>query len=152
VFTPTTIVNLRGGVVRSAAFSGNEVDADTSGWKLPSEVINLLGTNMNRAPNISTSAHLFALRRGNVNDAHTSSAAVQKLFGTHMLKLSIAATIRTYHGRQVFTSYRAALSADRFAESERQRFEIFNLFHHANLGSPKYDLHVNSLWAHHQRR
>ena len=90
VFTPTTILNFRGGVVRSTVFSGNEVDIDTSGWNLAPEVINLLGTTQNRAPNIAMGGPLFALGGGSVNDArdttYTGSVALQKLFGKHTLK------------------------------------------------------------------
>ena len=91
VFTPTTILNFRGGVVRSTVFSGSEVDIDTSGWNLAPEVINLLGTTQNRAPNIAMGGPLFALGGGSVNDArdttYTGSVALQKLFGKHTLKL-----------------------------------------------------------------
>jgi hypothetical protein len=91
VFTPTTILNLRGGVVRSTVFTGSEVDIDTGGWNLAPEVINLLGTTQNRAPNIAMGGPLFALGGGSVNDArdttYTGSVALQKLFGKHTLKL-----------------------------------------------------------------
>ena len=91
VLAPTTILNIRGGAVRSTAFAGSEVDVDTSSWNLPAQVINLLGGTRNRAPNISTGSHLYGLGGGNVNDArdtsYTGSFAIQKLLGKHTLKL-----------------------------------------------------------------
>ena len=101
VFTPTTILNFRGGVVRSTVFSGSEVDIDTSGWNLAPEVINLLGTTQNRAPNIAMGGPLFALGGGNVNDArdttYTGSVVVAEAFRQTYIEaraMSIAATIR----------------------------------------------------------
>ncbi len=91
VFTPTTILNFRGGAVRSTVFSGSQVDIDTSGWNLPREALNLLGTTQNRAPNIAMGGPLYSLGGGNVNDArdtnYTGSVSLQKLFGKHTLKL-----------------------------------------------------------------
>lgn len=88
--TPTTILTLRGGLVRTALISGDQVDADASSWNLPSEVINLLGGTSNRVPNIQTGDTIFNLGGGSVNDVYETnyngSISLQKLWGKHTLK------------------------------------------------------------------
>lgn len=88
--TPSMILNLRGGVVRSQTFSGNEVDADSGGWNLPAQVLNLLGTTSSRVPNLGTGSHILSLGGGNVNDArdtsYTGSISFQKLWSKHTFK------------------------------------------------------------------
>ncbi|MBV6432188.1 MAG: hypothetical protein IANPNBLG_02324 [Bryobacteraceae bacterium] len=89
--TPTAILNLRGGVVRTVGIRGNQVDADSSAWNLPREVMNLLGTNKNRVPAISTGSHILSLGGGDVNDtrdtSYTAGVALQKLWNQHTFKM-----------------------------------------------------------------
>jgi len=88
--TPTTLLNLRGGVVRSIIASNSEIDADTSSWAFQREITTLVGTTRNRAPSIGTGDTITALGGGAVNDArdtsYTASASVQKLLGRHTIK------------------------------------------------------------------
>jgi hypothetical protein len=89
--TPTTILNLRGGIVRAVSLRGNQVDADSSSWNLPREVLNLLGTNVNRVPNIGTGSHILSLGGGSVSDSfdtsYTGSIGLQKLWNKHTIKV-----------------------------------------------------------------
>ncbi|MBK9167637.1 MAG: TonB-dependent receptor [Bryobacterales bacterium] len=88
--TPSTILNVRGGTVRAMTFRGTEVDADSSAWNLPGEVVNLLGTSRNRVPTISTGSHIGALGGGNVFDSrdtsYVGSVSLQKLWKQHTLR------------------------------------------------------------------
>ena len=88
--SPTTLLNLRAGVVRTVSFSGSEVDVDASTWPLQREVINLLGTTRNRVPSISTGENIFGLGGGQVTSPHDTSytavASAQKIWGRHTLK------------------------------------------------------------------
>ncbi|MCC6587226.1 MAG: TonB-dependent receptor [Bryobacterales bacterium] len=89
--SPTTVLNLRGGAVRSTSFRGNQVDADASSWNLPQQVLNLLGTAVNRVPNIGTGSHILSLGGGDVSDvrdtSYTGAVALQKLWGKHTFKV-----------------------------------------------------------------
>lgn len=88
--SPTTILNLRGGAVRSITARGNQVDADSSGWGLPAQVLNLLGTTRNRVPNIGTGSHIGGLGGGDIFDSrdttYTGQVQLQKLWNKHTFK------------------------------------------------------------------
>jgi hypothetical protein len=90
VWTPTTMVNFRLGAVRSMAFSGNQVDADSSSWGLAPEVVNLLGTTMNRVPSLGVRDTITDLGGGDVSDTRDTNysglVSVQKLLGKHTIK------------------------------------------------------------------
>ncbi len=88
--TPTTVLSLRGGLVRSTSTRGSEVDADSSNWGLQREMIVLLGTTQNRVPNISTGGPISGLGGGdisaNYDTSYTASVSLQRIWGKHTLK------------------------------------------------------------------
>lgn len=102
VLTPTTILNFRGGVVRSISLSGNQVNVDSSSWPLQKEVINLLGGTQNRVPTLGTADTITALGGGDVNNvydtSYSGSASIQKLWGKHTLKAG-------YETRRYYSNY-----------------------------------------------
>ncbi len=89
--SPSAILNLRGGVVRAITARGNEVDADSSSWGLPSAVVNLLGTTRNRVPTISNGSHLGGLGGGDIfssrDTTYTGAVTFQKLWSKHTFKV-----------------------------------------------------------------
>ncbi len=90
--TPRTLLNFRGGVVRSVAYSGTEVAStvDASAWGMSSEVVNLVGGTKLRVPNLSTADTVNALGGGSINDwrdtSYSALATVTRMFGRHNLK------------------------------------------------------------------
>ncbi|MCC6586288.1 MAG: TonB-dependent receptor [Bryobacterales bacterium] len=90
LLSPTTIVNFKLGAVRSIGFSGAQVDADSAGWKLAPEVIDLLGTTKNRVPSLGTADTITGIGGGSVTDnrdtIYSGQFSVQKLTGRHTLK------------------------------------------------------------------
>ena len=99
---PTTVLNLRGGIVRYTAFSGQEVEADSSAWPMQQEMRLLLGTSKNRVPSIATGDTIFGLGGGTVSATHemsyTGVASLQKLWGRHTVKLG-------YEHRRYYSNY-----------------------------------------------
>ncbi|HWC00293.1 MAG TPA: TonB-dependent receptor, partial [Bryobacteraceae bacterium] len=89
--SPTTILSVRLGAVRSVVLSGNSVIADSSGWGLTPLMLNLLGTTQNRVPSIATNDSITTLGGGSANDAHETNysgvISLQKLFGKHTIKV-----------------------------------------------------------------
>ena len=89
--TPTTILNLRGGLVRFISSTGSEVDADASSWPFQREIINLIGTTLNRVPSLGTGDTITGIGGGSVNDArdtsYSGSISLQKLSGKHTWKM-----------------------------------------------------------------
>ncbi len=87
---PTTILNFRGGVVRSYSLSGSAVDVDASGWPIQKEVLNLLGTTKGRVPSLGVADTITSIGGGQTSNAydtiHSGLASVQKLWGKHTLK------------------------------------------------------------------
>jgi hypothetical protein len=77
--------------VRAITTRGNRVDAESSSWNLPAQVLNLLGTTRNRVPNIGTGSHIGALGGGDIFDSrdttYTGAVTVQKLWKKHALKI-----------------------------------------------------------------
>lgn len=91
IVSPSTMLNLRGGVVRSVSLSGDQVNADSSSWPLQREVLSLLGSNLNRVPTLGTADTITALGGGSVNNVYDTSysavVSLQKLWGKHTFKL-----------------------------------------------------------------
>lgn len=87
---PTTIVNLRGGIVRSYSLTGSEVDVDASDWPIQREVVNLLGTTKGRVPSLGVRDTITDLGGGQVTSAYDTTysavASIQKLYGKHTFK------------------------------------------------------------------
>jgi hypothetical protein len=88
---PTTVLSVRGGLVRFTDYNGREVDADASSWPMQDLMVNLLGTKKNRVPNIAASGDtLAALGGGSVDNTwetnYMGAFSVQKLMGKHTLK------------------------------------------------------------------
>jgi hypothetical protein len=91
MMSPSTMITLRGGVVRDKSFTGSAVDVNDSTWGLPANVINLLGgVNNGRVPSISNMSGLSGLGGGSMDDirdtAYNASIAVQKMWGKHTFK------------------------------------------------------------------
>ena len=100
--TPSTVVNLRGGVVRRTWFSGNMVDADASNWGLQPEVLTLLGTAKGRVPTLQTGDTITNIGGGDTNSqwetTYNSAVSVQKLWGKHTFKFG-------YEHRRYYSNY-----------------------------------------------
>lgn len=89
--SPSTMITLRGGVVRDKSFSGSAVDVNDSTWGLPANVINLLGgVNNGRVPSITNMSGLTGLGGGSMDDtrdtAYNGSIAIQRMWGKHTFK------------------------------------------------------------------
>ena len=101
--TPTTVLNLRGGVVRRTSFSGNKVNADAAGWGLQQEVVLLLGgASAGRVPSLGTGDTITQIGGGDTNSqwetTYNVAVAVQKLWGKHTFKLG-------YEHRRYYSNY-----------------------------------------------
>ncbi len=90
---PTTVMTLRGGIIRMVNWSGSEVDpsVDTGSWAIDSYSRSLLGTTRGRTPVIYLDGDgITGIGGGSVSDTrdttYTMSADVQKLFGKHTIK------------------------------------------------------------------
>lgn len=99
--TPTTILNFRGGVVRSRSETGQAVDVDASGWPIQAEVVNLLGTTKNRVPSLGVRDTITDLGGGQVNNiyetTYNAQVSLQKLWGKHNFKMG-------YEHRRYYTN------------------------------------------------
>ncbi len=91
MMTPTTIFNMKLGAVRSKSFAGSQVDANSAGWNLSPEVINLLGTTLNRVPTLGTADTINGLGGGSVTDnrdtIYSGQFSLQKQTGRHTIKM-----------------------------------------------------------------
>jgi hypothetical protein len=90
LWSPATIINFKLGAVRSIGFSGAQVDADASSWRLAPEVINLLGGTRNRVPSLGTADTVNGIGGGSVTDnrdtIYSGQLSIQRLTGRHTLK------------------------------------------------------------------
>jgi hypothetical protein len=88
--SPTLMLDFRAGLVRTASWSGAQVDADSTGWPMQNLITNLIGTTKGRVPSLSTNDTVATLGGGNVNNNFetnlTTTLSVQKLWGKHTLK------------------------------------------------------------------
>lgn len=88
--TPTTLLNVSGGVVRRSSISGSEVEVDASSWPYQGLVLNLLGTTQNRVPALGTNDTIATLGGGSTNNVYDTNyqavASVQKIWGKHTMK------------------------------------------------------------------
>ena len=84
------MLDFRAGLVRTASWSGAQVDADSTGWPMQNLITNLIGTTKGRVPSLSTNDTVATLGGGNVNNNFetnlTTTLSVQKLWGKHTLK------------------------------------------------------------------
>ncbi|MCC6342655.1 MAG: carboxypeptidase regulatory-like domain-containing protein [Bryobacterales bacterium] len=89
--SPTTTLNLRGGIVRSYTLTGQQVDVDAAGWPIQQEVLNLLGTTKGRVPLLGVRDTITDIGGGQVSQAYdtiySGLASLQKLWGRHTLKV-----------------------------------------------------------------
>ena len=90
LINPTTIFNFKLGAVRSKAFAGGQVDADSSGWNLAPEVQNLIGTSKGRVPTLGTADTVTNIGGGSVTDnrdtIYSGQFSMQKQAGRHTVK------------------------------------------------------------------
>ncbi len=91
--TPSTILELVGGVVRLDSYSEQQVNANTSSWELPSTVLNLLGTNQGRSPSLSTGGNITTLGGGGVDNVfetnYNAQLSLMKISGKHSFKFGL---------------------------------------------------------------
>ncbi|MCC6367168.1 MAG: carboxypeptidase regulatory-like domain-containing protein [Bryobacterales bacterium] len=84
--SPTTTLNLRGGVVRSYTLTGQQVDVDATGWPIQQEVLNLLGTTKGRVPLLGVRDTITDIGGGQVSQAfdttYSGLASLQKLWAS----------------------------------------------------------------------
>lgn len=127
--SPTSLLNLRGGLVRATSFNESQVDVDGSAWPLQAEVINLLGTTRNRLPALNTGDTIFNLGGGSVNNVfetnYTGSVSFQKLWGRHSTKIG-------YEHRRYYSN---VMSGGSFAVAT-QRSVTSRYFDQPTTGSP----------------
>jgi hypothetical protein len=99
--TPTTLLNIRAGAMRRSGISGSEVVADASAWPYQREVLNLLGTTLNRVPSLGTADTIANLGGGSTNNTYDTNyngaISLQKIWGKHTLKLG-------YEHRRYYTN------------------------------------------------
>ena len=119
VMNPTTILTIRGGIVRSRVFTGSTVNVDDGAWGLPANVVNLLGgTNNGRVPAITNMAGLTGLGGGSVDDIrdtnYTGAISIQKMHGKHTFKAGYEH--RRYYSNEI-TGGNFEMSTDRSATS-----------------------------------
>ncbi len=109
ILSPSLLLDVRAGVVRSVVTKGSEVIADSSAWPLQSTVFTLLGTTKNRVPTISTMDTITNLGGGSIDSPHdtsyTGSIALQKMWGRHTLKFG-------YEHRRYFSNVTGGGSFD----------------------------------------
>ncbi|MEX2260299.1 MAG: TonB-dependent receptor [Bryobacteraceae bacterium] len=92
VITPTTILNLRGGMVRLASTGGSAVDPsiDSSSWPMQPEIFALIGGSRDRVPGLGTGDTIATLGGGAVNivrdTSYTGAVSLQKLWRKHTFK------------------------------------------------------------------
>ncbi len=90
--SPSTILNLRGGLVRLGTDGGSSIDSsiDTSGWPMQREILTLIGGARDRAPSLGTGDTIAALGGGSITQvrdtSYTGMVSVQKLWRKHTLK------------------------------------------------------------------
>jgi hypothetical protein len=111
--TPTTVVNLRGGIVRRTSFSGPKVEADASSWGLQKEVLLLLGgANQGRVPSLGTADTITGIGGGSTTSqwetTYNASVGVQKLWGKHTFKFG-------YEHRRYYSNYVSGGSFDTYS-------------------------------------
>ncbi|HEX4230276.1 MAG TPA: TonB-dependent receptor [Bryobacteraceae bacterium] len=87
---PTTILELRGGVVRTSQLSGQQVAADTSSFPISSLVNNLLGGVKGSSPSLSTGGNISTLGGGGVDNIfetnYNAQVSLTKVSGKHTMK------------------------------------------------------------------
>jgi Carboxypeptidase regulatory-like domain/TonB-dependent Receptor Plug Domain len=88
--SPTSVLELRAGIVRLSSYSGQQVSADTANFGLTPLVINLLGTNQGRVPSLSTGGNISTLGGGGVDNIfetnYSAQASFTKILGKHTAK------------------------------------------------------------------
>jgi hypothetical protein len=89
--SPTTILELRSGLVRTDSYSGQQVSANTTNFGLTPLVLSLLGTTQGRVPALSTGGNISTLGGGGTDNIFETAPSVQvsltKVWGKHTVKL-----------------------------------------------------------------
>jgi hypothetical protein len=90
---PTTILELRGGLVRLSSLSEQQVSADTSSFQISPLVQTLLGNTSTRVPSLSTGGNIATLGGGGVDNLFETNYNLQlsltKVWGKHTAKFGI---------------------------------------------------------------
>ncbi len=88
--TPSTILELRAGIVRMSSYSGQQVSANTTSFPLTPLVLSLLGTNQGRVPSLSTGGNVSTLGGGGVDNIfetnYSAQVSLTKIWGKHTAK------------------------------------------------------------------
>lgn len=91
--SPTTILEVRGGVVRMSSYSGQQVSANTTNFPLTPLVLSLLGTTQGRVPSLSTGGNVATLGGGGVNNIfetnYNAQVSLTKVWGKHTSKFGL---------------------------------------------------------------
>ena len=91
--SPTTVLEVRTGVVRMSSYSEQQVSANTTGFNLPSLVLSLLGTTQGRVPSLSTGGNITTLGGGGVDNVfetnYNAQISLTKILGKHTLKFGL---------------------------------------------------------------
>ena len=89
--SPTTVLEVRTGIVRLDSYSGQQVSADTTGFNLPSLVVSLLGTTQGRVPALSTGGNVSTIGGGGVDNVfetnYNGQISLTKILGKHTVKV-----------------------------------------------------------------
>lgn len=90
---PTSILEFRAGVVRLAAYSEQQVAANTTSFTLTDLVLSLLGTKQGRVPSLSTGGNVATLGGGGVDNIFETNYNAQisftKISGKHTWKFGV---------------------------------------------------------------
>lgn len=90
MISPTTILELRAGLVRIASYSGQQVSANTTNFGLSPLVISLLGTTQGRVPSLSTGSNISTLGGGGTDNIFetipSGQVSLTKIWGKHTAK------------------------------------------------------------------
>lgn len=88
--SPTTLLNMRAGVMRRTSISGSQVNVDASRWPYQDLVVNLLGTRRNRVPTLGPNDTVATLGGGSTNNIYDTNyqgaVSIQKIWGKHTIK------------------------------------------------------------------
>ena len=91
--TPSTILEFRGGVIRTSTLSAQKVSADTTTFKLDPLVQNLLGGVKGSLPLLSTGGNIASLGGGGVDNIfetnYNAQISLTKVMGKHTAKFGI---------------------------------------------------------------
>ena len=91
--SPSTVMELTGGLIRMSSLSEQQVAVNTSSFDLTPLVVGLLGTTQGRAPSLSTGGNVTTLGGGGVDNIYETNynakVSLMKVLGKHTLKFGL---------------------------------------------------------------